>query len=138
MRRTLLKERSNECGSLCRYAEYRISTHFNGDPSPKVCPLCPLKLTVLSSLHELWALFHFLYPDVFPSTTADAFKSAFNLTKGQYNTQFIDAASSLLSKMMLRRMKEDMDEIKLPPKEELLIYVPLSLLQRYRSTHAVS
>jgi len=28
-------------------------------------------------------------------------------------------------------MKVDMDEIKLPPKEELLVYVPLTPLQRY-------
>ena len=32
---------------------------------------------------------------------------------------------------MLRRMKADMDEIKLPPKEELLVYVPLTPLQRF-------
>jgi SWI/SNF-related matrix-associated actin-dependent regulator of chromatin subfamily A member 5 len=82
-------------------------------------------------LHELWALFHFLYPDVFPAQTADAFKIAFNLTKGTYDTKFIEAASALLAKMMLRRMKVDMDEIKLPPKEELLVYVPLTPLQRY-------
>jgi SWI/SNF-related matrix-associated actin-dependent regulator of chromatin subfamily A member 5 len=82
-------------------------------------------------LHELWALFHFLYPDVFTAPTADAFKAAFNLTKGTYDTKFIEAASALLGKMMLRRMKVDMQEIKLPPKEELLVYVPLTLLQRY-------
>jgi hypothetical protein len=28
-------------------------------------------------------------------------------------------------------MKFDMQEIKLPPKEELLVYVPLTPLQRY-------
>src|SRR5436305_1021317 len=76
-----------------------------------------------SSLHELWALFHFLYPDVFIAQTSDAFKEAFNLTKGTYNTTFIDRASALLGKMMLRRMKVDIEEIKLPPKEELLVYV---------------
>ena len=81
-------------------------------------------------MHELWALFHFLYPDVFTDQTADRFKDAFNLTKGSYNTNFIESASALLSKVMLRRMKTDMDEIKLPPKEELLVYVPLTPLQR--------
>jgi len=83
------------------------------------------------SLHELWALFHFLYPDVFPLQTSDAFKEAFNLTKGTYNTTFIESARTLLAKMMMRRMKVDMEEIKLPPKEELLVYVPLTPLQRY-------
>ena len=82
-------------------------------------------------MHELWALFHFLYPDVFTEQTADAFKSAFNLTKGTYDTKFIESASALLAKLMLRRMKVDMEEIKLPPKEELLVYVPLTPLQRY-------
>jgi SWI/SNF-related matrix-associated actin-dependent regulator of chromatin subfamily A member 5 len=86
---------------------------------------------VSSSLHELWALYHFLYPDVFGEQTADAFKSAFNLTQGTYNTKFIEAASTLLGTLMLRRMKADMDEIKLPPKEELLVYVPLTPLQRF-------
>jgi SWI/SNF-related matrix-associated actin-dependent regulator of chromatin subfamily A member 5 len=88
-------------------------------------------LADISSLHELWALFHFLYPDVFTEKSADAFKSAFDLTKGTYDTKFIEAASALLSKVMLRRMKADMDEIKLPPKEELLVYVPLTPLQRF-------
>jgi SWI/SNF-related matrix-associated actin-dependent regulator of chromatin subfamily A member 5 len=72
-----------------------------------------------------------LYPDVFTEQTAVAFKAAFDLTKGTYNTQFIEAASTLLAKIMLRRMKVDMEEIKLPPKEELLVYVPLTPLQRY-------
>jgi len=49
---------------------------------------------------------------------------------GTYDTKFIESASALLAKMMLRRMKVDMDEIKLPPKEELLVYVPLTPLQR--------
>jgi SWI/SNF-related matrix-associated actin-dependent regulator of chromatin subfamily A member 5 len=56
---------------------------------------------------------------------------AFDLTKGMYDSKFIESASTLLSKVMLRRMKADMDEIKLPPKEELLVYVPLTPLQRY-------
>jgi len=68
---------------------------------------------------------------VFTLPTADAFKEAFNLTKGTYDTKFIDFASALLGKMMLRRMKIDMEEIKLPPKEELLVYVPLTALQRF-------
>jgi SWI/SNF-related matrix-associated actin-dependent regulator of chromatin subfamily A member 5 len=85
----------------------------------------------MSSLHELWALYHFLWPDVFTPQTADAFKFAFDLTKGTYDTKFIDSASALLAKMMLRRMKEDLTEINLPPKEELLVYVPLTPLQRY-------
>jgi|HubBroStandDraft_6_1064221.scaffolds.fasta_scaffold1056893_2 SWI/SNF-related matrix-associated actin-dependent regulator of chromatin subfamily A member 5 len=92
-------------------------------------PINPVYL--FSSLHELWSLFHFLYPEVFPIQTAEQFKKAFNLTKGTYDSNFIDAASKLLSKMMLRRLKLDMHEIKLPPKEELLVYVPLTPLQRY-------
>lgn len=67
---------------------------------------------------------------MFTEQTADRFRDAFDLTKGTYNTKFIEAASALLSKMMLRRMKADIDEIKLPPKEELLVYVPLTPLQK--------
>ena len=110
--------------------------YFSREHPCKSDPLKPFPLhrigiyTDKSSLHELWALFHFLYPDVFTPQTSDAFKEAFNLAKGTYNTIFIDSASALLGKMMLRRMKVDMEEIKLPPKEELLVYVPLTPLQR--------
>jgi SWI/SNF-related matrix-associated actin-dependent regulator of chromatin subfamily A member 5 len=113
-------------------AEYRLL--LTGTPLQKYPPpptSSPISHVDGSSLHELWALFHFLYPDVFTPQTADAFKSAFDLTKGTYNTKFIESASALLAKMMLRRMKVDLDEIKLPPKEELLVYVPLTPLQRY-------
>jgi SWI/SNF-related matrix-associated actin-dependent regulator of chromatin subfamily A member 5 len=71
-----------------------------------------------------------LYPEVFVPQTAEAFKRAFDLTKGTYDTPFIDSASALLGKLMLRRLKVDMAEIKLPPKEELLVYVSLTPLQR--------
>jgi SWI/SNF-related matrix-associated actin-dependent regulator of chromatin subfamily A member 5 len=114
-------------------AEYRLL--LTGTPLQKYLPqtlssLHNCEYADNSSLHELWALFHFLYPDIFTAQTSDAFKQAFDLTKGTYNTTFIDSASALLSKMMLRRMKVDMVEIKLPPKEELLVYVPLTPLQR--------
>jgi SWI/SNF-related matrix-associated actin-dependent regulator of chromatin subfamily A member 5 len=75
---------------------------------------------------------------VFTAQTADGFRDAFNLTKGTYNNKFIEAASTLLSKMMLRRMKADMEEIKLPPKVELLVYVPLTPMQRFHVKDTVN
>ncbi len=81
---------------------------------------------------ELWALLHWLYPEVFTVKTSEMFRAAFDLTKGQVNTSFMDDARRLLELIMLRRMKNSPSvNLKLPPKEEVLLYVPLTPMQRY-------
>ena len=85
-----------------------------------------------NNLVELWALLHWLYPEVFTEKTAELFKSSFNLTKGQVSTQVMDDARRLLEIIMLRRMKHSPGvDLNLPPKTEVLLYVPLTPMQRF-------
>lgn len=85
-----------------------------------------------NNLVELWALLHWLYPEVFTEKTAEIFKSSFNLTKGQVSTKVMDDARRLLEIIMLRRMKISPGvDLNLPPKTEVLLYVPLTPMQRF-------
>ena len=85
-----------------------------------------------NNLVELWALLHWLYPEVFTEKTAELFKSSFNLTKGQVSTKVMDDARRLLEIIMLRRMKNSPGvDLNLPPKTEVLLYVPLTPMQRF-------
>ena len=85
-----------------------------------------------NNLVELWALLHWLYPEVFSDRTQDLFKDSFNLTKGQISTKVMDDARRLLELIMLRRMKNSPGvELGLPPKEDILLYVPLAPMQRF-------
>jgi SWI/SNF-related matrix-associated actin-dependent regulator of chromatin subfamily A member 5 len=84
-----------------------------------------------NNLVELWSILHWLYPEVFTEKTSDAFRTSFNLTKGKVNTDFIDHARRLLELIMLRRMKHSPGvDLKLPPKEDVLLHVPLTSVQR--------
>lgn len=88
---------------------------------------------------ELWALFHWLYPEVFTETTRDSFKEAFNLTKGTVSTTFMDDARRLLERIMLRRMKNSEGvDLNLPPKQEVLLFVPLTPMQRFYYTRLMT
>lgn len=85
-----------------------------------------------NNLKELWALLHWLFPEVFTADTADNFSQAFDLTKGKVSTAFMDNARNLLERVMLRRMKTSHGvNLGLPPKEEILLYVPLTPMQRF-------
>ncbi|KAJ3066834.1 hypothetical protein HDU99_003720, partial [Rhizoclosmatium hyalinum] len=77
-----------------------------------------------------WALLHYLYPLVFTQQTSRYFLDAFNLQRGKYNTDGIEAARKLLDLIMLRRLKTHVD-LSIPPKEELIIYLPLTPMQRF-------
>ena len=92
-----------------------------------------------NNLHELWALLHWLYPEVFTERTGDLFKESFNLTKGKANTSFMDDARRLLEVIMLRRMKNSPGvDLNLPPKMEVLLYVPLSPMQKFWYTRLLT
>ncbi|KAL8850024.1 MAG: hypothetical protein Q9221_005041 [Calogaya cf. arnoldii] len=85
-----------------------------------------------NNMQELWALLHWLYPEVFTEDTSVIFKEAFNLTKGQVSTTFMDDARRLLERIMLRRMKNSEGvDLNLPPKTEVFLYTPLSPMQRF-------
>jgi SWI/SNF-related matrix-associated actin-dependent regulator of chromatin subfamily A member 5 len=85
-----------------------------------------------NNLTELWALLHWLYPDVFPVQTSDLFRTSFDLGKGLYSNTVLDDSRHLLELIMLRRMKNSPGvDLNLPEKTEILLYVPLSPMQRF-------
>lgn len=84
-----------------------------------------------NNLTEMWALLAWLYPDVFTDNTSTLFKESFDLNRGKVNRQTMDDARRLLELVMLRRMKDSPGvNLGLPPKEEVLLYVPLTPMQR--------
>ncbi|KAF8533614.1 SNF2 family N-terminal domain-containing protein [Trichophaea hybrida] len=85
-----------------------------------------------NNLGELWALLHWLYPDVFPENTRQLFYDAFNLTLGKNDLSVIDGAKRLLELVMLRRLKESKGvDLDLPKKTEVVMYLPLTPMQRF-------
>lgn len=85
-----------------------------------------------NNLTELWALLHWLYPEVFIERTSELFKKAFNLTRGEVSTDVMDDSRRLLELIMLRRMKNSKGvDLNLPPKTEVLLFAPLTPMQRF-------
>lgn len=85
-----------------------------------------------NNLLEMWALLAWLYPDVFTENTRLLFKDSFDLTRGRVNQKTLIDARKLLELIMLRRMKDSPGvDLGLPPKEEVLLYVPLTPMQRF-------
>ncbi|KAF2032487.1 hypothetical protein EK21DRAFT_60785 [Setomelanomma holmii] len=92
-----------------------------------------------NNLLEMWALLAWLYPDVFTDNTETLFKESFDLNKGKVNRQTMDDARRLLELVMLRRMKDSAGvNLGLPPKEEILLYVPLTPMQRFWYTRLLT
>ena len=92
-----------------------------------------------NNLVELWALLRWLYPEVFVENSADLFKSSFNLSRGQVNTKVMDDARRLLELIMLRRMKNSPEvDLNLPPKTEMLLFVPLTPMQKFWYTRLLT
>lgn len=92
-----------------------------------------------NNLIELWALLRWLYPEVFVENTAELFKSSFNLSRGQVNTKVMDDARRLLELIMLRRMKNSPGvDLGLPPKTDVLLFVPLTPMQKFWYTRLLT
>ncbi|CAO2654565.1 Nn.00g112980.m01.CDS01 [Neocucurbitaria sp. VM-36] len=92
-----------------------------------------------NNLVEMWALLAWLYPDVFIGGTDKLFKESFDLNKGKVNRQTMDDARRLLELIMLRRMKDSPSvNLGLPPKEEVLLYVPLTPMQKFWYTRILT
>ncbi len=92
---------------------------------------CRILLTgtpIQNNLRELWALLHFMLPDVFPAGSTIKFEEGFDLTKGFCDTNRMEEARGLLSKLMLRRVKDQIS-IALPPRTEIQILVKLTHVQ---------
>jgi len=79
-----------------------------------------------NNLHELWALLHFLHPELF--SDSQVFDDAFNLSKGHIDESVITKCGQLLNAFMIRRLKRDVLAT-LPHKTEALVYVPMSRTQ---------
>lgn len=78
-----------------------------------------------NNMFELWALLHYLAPEVFPTSTSALFESGFDLNKGYVDNDVLRRARKLLEVFMLRRVKSDIS-VKLPPRKELSMVVPLT------------
>jgi SWI/SNF-related matrix-associated actin-dependent regulator of chromatin subfamily A member 5 len=92
-----------------------------------------------NNLSELWSLLHWLYPEVFIDKTKELFDNSFNLSKGQYSNTVLDSSRHLLELIMLRRMKSSQGvDLNLPPKTEVLLFVPLSPMQRFWYTRMIT
>lgn len=94
---------------------------------------------IQNDLKEMWALLHWLYPQVFTLDTAEQFKKSFNLTAGKVSIDFMDHARRLLEIIMLRRMKNSPGvNLDLPPREEVLLFVPLTPMQKFWYTRLLT
>ncbi|KAF9739243.1 hypothetical protein PMIN06_005268 [Paraphaeosphaeria minitans] len=94
---------------------------------------------VQNDLVELWSLLAWLLPDVFTDNTQTLFKESFDLAHGRANQKTMDDARRLLELIMLRRMKDSPGvHLDLPPKEEVLLYVPLTPMQRFWYTRLLT
>ncbi|KAF2690480.1 ISWI chromatin-remodeling complex ATPase ISW2 [Lentithecium fluviatile CBS 122367] len=92
-----------------------------------------------NNLVEMWALLAWLYPDVFTDNTQALFKDSFDINRGRVNRKTLDDARRLLELIMLRRMKDSAGvDLGLPPKEEVLLYVPLTPMQRFWYTRLLT
>jgi len=96
---------------------------------PAVCRVVLTGTPLQNNLRELWALLHFLQPDIFTPATAEKFEEGFDLTRGRIDHNVLRRARQLLSVFMLRRIKENVS-IKLPSKKEITILVPLTEVQK--------
>ena len=90
-------------------------------------------------MRELWSLLHWLYPGVFGKNTSTLFEEAFNLSQGKVNADFMDSARGLLEIIMIRRLKSDPGiNLGLPPKTEVLLYLPLTPFQQFWYTRLLT
>lgn len=68
---------------------------------------------------------------MFGEKSLELFATSFNLTKGQYSNTVVGDSRRLLELIMLRRMKDSPGvNLNLPPKTEVILFVPLSPTQR--------
>ncbi|CDI77835.1 SWI/SNF-related matrix-associated actin-dependent regulator of chromatin, putative [Eimeria acervulina] len=95
----------------------------------------------LNNLRELWALLHFLLPQLFES--GEDFLSLFDLNAAtdeegvaltqqqieERNLAIVNRLHRILRPFMLRRVKKDVLQ-EMPPKKEVICFVPLSAMQR--------
>ena len=82
-----------------------------------------------NNLHELWSLLNFLMPNIF--NNSEEFDRIFNLDTATEEGQMkiVKQIHQLLKPFVLRRLKNEI-KYKIPPKQEIFLYVGLSELQK--------
>eukprot|EP00796_Vickermania_ingenoplastis_P004442 gene4442-3241_t len=88
-----------------------------------------------NNLRELWALLHFLAPDLF--TEAAAFEAWFDTASGQQDAEVMSNIHKMLAPLMLRRLKMDVNT-GIPPKKEIYVSCKLTKKQREWYLHILS
>ncbi|XP_071450514.1 lymphoid-specific helicase-like [Hetaerina americana] len=103
---------------------------------------CRLLLTgtpLQNNLAELWSLMNFLIPEVFQDMTnfqswfdADGLmvsESCSRIIKMEREQQILSTMHRILRPFVLRRKKDDV-EINIPPKKEVIVYAPMTEIQK--------
>ncbi|KAK0183283.1 hypothetical protein PV327_001338 [Microctonus hyperodae] len=92
-----------------------------------------------NNITELWSLLHFLLPDIFDDL--EVFQSWFSVKELQNNEgtkrflqqekdkHVMSTLREILKPFMLRREKKDVN-LNIPPKKEIIVYAPITELQR--------
>lgn len=81
-----------------------------------------------NSLPELWALMHYILPEILSNSSRSSFEQGCSFEGGQLDRVLVTAARSLLETFMLRRVKSEV-ETDLLPKLQFVLKVPLSNIQ---------
>ncbi len=81
-----------------------------------------------NNLRELWALLHFLSPEIFTQNSLARFEDGFDLVRGVIDSNLLRRARKLLCIFMLRRVKDQVN-IVLPSRKEITMLVPLTSYQ---------
>jgi SWI/SNF-related matrix-associated actin-dependent regulator of chromatin subfamily A member 5 len=118
----LKNENSRLCGSLARLkVPFRLL--LTGTP-------------LQNNLHELWALLHYILPTVI--SKGDAFDDACVTTKDdEVDQSFVSKTRKLLETLMIRRVKSEVEK-SLLPKQEFVLKVPMTPLQRQWYQRAIT
>ncbi|OII77763.1 SNF2 family N-terminal domain-containing protein [Cryptosporidium andersoni] len=122
-----IKNESSKLSQIVRNLETKFRLLITGTP-------------LQNNLKELWSLLNFLFPEIFSSS--DEFETLFDLQsisdnfsdlsqeqKEKKSFEIIERLHKILRPFMLRRIKSEV-EIDIPPKKEILLYVPLTNMQR--------
>lgn len=92
---------------------------------PTICKIILTGTPMQNNLRELWALLHFLAPEIFTTAAAEAFDDGFDLLRKKIDATVLRKARKLLNVFMLRRLKDQVN-IKLPSKKEITVVVSLT------------
>ena len=94
-------------------------------------PVLLMQTPIQNNMQELWTLLNFIDPDVFDDL--DGFMDDYGDIKSK---EKVDELHETIRPYILRRLKEDVEK-SVPPKEETLIEVELTVLQKqyYRALY---